>query len=67
MTAQRIKTEIAPALRDVMPRLQLPLHSRAPEKTVPVFPSAVRDYAKYAHLVTGKSVKTAKTVEIARS
>lgn len=57
MTPHRIKTEIVPALRDVMLHKQLSLNDSLQEKFLSLLAPSGREYAKYPHLVAGMSTK----------
>lgn len=67
MTPNRIKSEIVPALRDVMQHQQVQLHNNELVRLLPVFSPVGCEYGKYPHLVSGISIKRSKTVGMARS
>jgi DNA-binding IclR family transcriptional regulator len=66
MTPNRIKTEIIPALRDVMPHQHMQLHDIL-QNMLPMYPSTGHEYAKYPHLVSGTSTKKSEAGAMARS
>lgn len=65
MTPQRIKTEIVPALRDVMLCQKVPLYDSSQEGLVLIFPPAEHEYSKYSHLAPEISTKRSKAVGMA--
>lgn len=68
MPLERIKTEIVPALRDVMQRQQLQFFDSEQDRLLPSSPPVERDYGKYSHIVAGGiAAKIANGLSIARA